>query len=139
MQFQSQLTQYYFQKYVLEVAIATLEKGGSVSRLDTYQLLPPMDDWKFPKYPSKTAILSPQVNLTDELKNFILANEPFLREPDCWLGTWVNPQTQQFYFDVATSCDDFDEARKLALELSNREGRKIVAIYNSERNKIVYL
>lgn len=123
----------------MEVAIATLEKGGTVSKLDTYQLLPPVDDWKFPKYPSKTAILSSEVDLVDELKNFILANEPFLRESDCWLGTWINPQTQHFYFDITTSHYDFDEAKKMALEISDREGRKIVAIYNSERNEIVYL
>jgi hypothetical protein len=79
------------------------------------------------------------VNLTDELKNFILANEPFLREPDCWLGTWVNPQTEQFYLDIVTSCDDFDEARKLALDFSHREGRKIVAIYNAKREQTIYL
>ena len=130
---------YYFEKYVLEVAIATLEKGGSASKLDTYQFLPPTDDWKFPKYPSKTVILSPQINLVAELKNFILVNEKFLREADCWLGTWIHPQTQEFYFDVTTRCEDFEEARKLALEFGNREGRKIVALYNSGRNQIVYL
>lgn len=139
MQFQSQLARYHFEKYVLEVAIATLEKGGSVSKLDTYQFLPPVDDWKFPKYPGKTAILLPGVDLVDELKKFISANEPFLRESGCWLGTWINPQTQHFYFDITTSHCDFDEARKMALEISARDGRKIVALYNSERNQTVYL
>lgn len=139
MQIQSQLARYYFEKYVLEVAIATLEKGGSVSRLDSYQFLAPINDWKFPKYPGRTAILPMQIDLADELKNFIFANEPFLRETDCWLGTWINPQTQEFYFDITTSCDNLDEARKMALELSSREGRKIVALYNSERNETIYL
>jgi hypothetical protein len=109
-------------RHSVEVAIATLEKGGSVSKLDTYQLLPPTDDWKFPKYPSRTVILPPQIDLADELKNFIFANEPFLREVDCWLGTWINPRTQQFYFDITTSRNDLEEARKLALELSKSEG-----------------
>jgi hypothetical protein len=139
MQFQSQLDRYHFERYVLEVAIATLEKGGTVSKLETYQLLPPVDDWKFPKYPGRTAILPSEVDLVDELKNFILANEPFLRESDCWLGTWINPQTRHFYLDITTSRCDFEEARKTALEIGNSEGRKIVALYNSERNEIVYL
>ena len=139
MQYQSKLARYRFEKFVLEVAIITLENGGTVSKLDTYQLLPPADDWKFPKYPNKTAILSPEADLVDELKKFILANESLLREPGCWLGTWINPQTHYFYLDIATSVSDFDEAKKIALEIGNREGRKIVALYNSERNEIVYL
>ena len=139
MQFHSQLARYYFEKYVLEVAIATLENGGVASKLDTYQFLPPRDTWGFPKYPAKTAILPPEVDLVDELKSFILANEQFLREPDCWLGTWINPQTHYFYLDITTSCDDLDEARRTALELSARAGRKIVALYNSKRKETVYL
>jgi hypothetical protein len=139
MQFQSQLAGDPFEKYVLEVANATLENGGAVSKLETYQLLPPADDWKFPKYPNRTVILPPEVDLVEELKKFILANEPFLREPNCWLGTWINPHTHCFYLDITMSVLDFDEARKIALEIGHREGRKIVALYNSERNEIVYL
>ena len=51
MQFRSQLARDRFEKYVLEVVSATLEKGGTVSNVDTCQLLAPTDDWKFPKYP----------------------------------------------------------------------------------------
>jgi hypothetical protein len=139
MEFQSQLAQYYFEKYVLEVAIATLEQGVAASKLDTYQFLPPVDAWGFPKYPSKTAILSPAVDLVGELKNFIAANETFLREVDSWLGTWINPRTQHFYLDITTSHHDLNEAKKMALEIGNREGRSIVALYNSKRNETIYL
>jgi len=139
MQLQSRLENYYFAKYVLDVAIATLEKGGSVSDLKTYQFISHIDDWKFPKYPGKTIILPNDVDLVSELNNFIVTNESFLREADCLLGTWIHPQTQYFYFDVVTSCSDFEEARKLALEYSQRDGRKIVALYNSARNETFYL
>jgi hypothetical protein len=139
MRFQSRLARYYFEKYILEVAIATLEKGGTASRLDTYQFLPPVDAWEFPKYPGKTVIFPLEVDLVEELRNFISANESLLRESNCWLGTWINSHTQHFYFDITTSCNDIDEARKTALEIGEREGRKIVALYNSKRNKTVYL
>ena len=139
MQFQSQLAQYHFEKFILEVAIMTLEQGISASKLDTYQFLAPIDAWGFPKYPGKTAILPPEVDLVDELKKFISAYEFHLREPDCWLGTWINPQTQHFYLDITTSRDDLNEAKALALEVSQREGRKIVALYNSKRNETIYL
>jgi hypothetical protein len=75
----------------------------------------------------------------EALKSFISANETFLREPDCWLGTWINPQTRCLYLDITTSCRDLDEARKLALDISAHEGRRIVAIYNSKRKETVYL
>jgi hypothetical protein len=139
MQFQTQLARYRFEKYVLEVAIATLEGGGVASRPDTYQFLPPTDSWSFPKYPGRTAILPPDVDLVAELKAFIAANEPFLTEPDCWLGTWINPQTDHFYLDVATACADLDKARRIALAVSAHEGRKIVALYNSKRKETIYL
>lgn len=139
MQFHTRLARYRFEKYVLEVAIATLEPGGVASRPDTYQFLPPTDSWSFPKYPGRTAILPPHVDLVAELKAFIAANKPLLREPDCWLGTWINPQTNHFYLDVATACDDLDEARRSALEVSTCDGRKIVALYHSKRKDPVYL
>ena len=139
MQFQSRLARYYFEKYVLEVVIATLEQGGTASKLDTYQFLWPVDAWGFPKYPSKTAILPPSVDLVDELKYFISVNESLLREPECWLGTWINPQTQYFYLDITISCNELDEAKRKALEISKREGRRIVALYNSKRNETIYL
>lgn len=139
MQFQTRLENYYFESYILDVSIATLENGGTVSDLKTYQIMPPIDDWKFPKYPGKTVILPKDVDLVSELKKFIVTNESFLREADCLLGTWIHPQTKHFYFDIATGCKDFDAARKLALELSQRDGRKIVALYNSARNETFYL
>ena len=139
MLFQSQLARYRFEKYVLEVVIATLEQGGVASRPDTYQFLLPADSWSFPKYPGRTVILPPHVDLVSELKAFIAANEPFLTEPDCWLGTWINPHTDHFYLDVATACADLDEARRIALEVSAREGREIVALYNAKRKETVYL
>lgn len=137
MQLRSQLTA--FEQYIQEVARATFEQGGTASRLEGSRLLPLLDTWQFPKYPGRTVILPPTTDLVEALKRFISANEMFLREPDCWLGTWINPQTGCFYLDITTSRDDLDEARRLALEISAREGRKIVAIYNSWRRETVYL
>ena len=139
MQFQSPLERDRFEKYIQDVAFATLQNGGTASKLNGNRLLPPMDVWQFPKYPGRTLILPPEANLTEELKHFILANESFLREPDCWLGTWINPKTRCFYLDITTGCADLETARQIALEISEREGRRIVAIYNSMRRETVYL
>lgn len=139
MQTQSQLAHYRFEKFVLKVAIATLERGGVTSKLDTCQILPSMDTWCFPKYPSKTMIVPPEVDLVEELKKYISANKQYLRESDSWLGTWINPQTQCIYLDVTTSCSELNKARKMALDIGNREHRKVVALYNSKRRETVYL
>lgn len=127
------------EEYIQEIADSTLKNGGVAFKLDICQFLPPMDIWAFPKYPAKTAILPQDIHLAEALKDFILANEQFLREPDCWLGTWIHPQTQEFYLDITTSCADLDTAKRMAYEASQREGRKIVAIYNSKHKETIYL
>jgi hypothetical protein len=139
MQLSSHLIESTFESYIQNVARATFEHGGTASKLEGYELLPLMDAWQFPKYPSKTVILPPETDLAEALKSFISANELFLREPDCWLGTWIHPKTRCFYLDITTSCKDLDEARRRALEISAREGRRIVAIYNASCMETVYL
>jgi hypothetical protein len=128
-----------FETFIEEIAVATVQNGGVAFKLDTCQFLPPTDVWTFPKYPSKTAILPQNIDLVEALRDFISVNEQFLREFDCWLGTWIHPQTHEFYLDITTSCADLDTARQMALETSEREGRKIVAIYNSRRKETIYL
>ena len=125
--------------FIEDIAAATLQNGGAAFRLETCQFLPPLDVWTFPKYPGRTTILPSNVNLLEALKVFISVNEQFLREPDCWLGTWIHPENHDFYLDITTGCADLDTARKMALEASRREGRKIVALYNSKRNETIYL
>jgi pimeloyl-ACP methyl ester carboxylesterase len=125
--------------HVHEIAAATLRHGGVAFELDSCSFLPAMDIWSFPKYPGRTAILPPDTELIEALTNYISANEQYLREADCWLGTWIHPQTRNFYLDIATGCEDLDTAKKLALEASQRDGRRIVAIYNSKRKETVYL
>ncbi|GCE19759.1 hypothetical protein [Dictyobacter kobayashii] len=93
MKFDSLLERYHFDKYVLDVCIATIEQGGVTSKLDTYQFLSPIDAWAIPKYPDKTVILPPSADLQKALSTFIVQNELWLRMPDCWLGTWIEPDT----------------------------------------------
>src|SRR5579859_669482 len=100
MHFATYLDRYYFEKYILDVSIATLERGGVTSKVDTYQFLPPIDAWGLPKYPARTAILASDANIAEELVQFIRGNEVYLRESDAWLGTWVNPRTHLCHLDI---------------------------------------
>ncbi len=128
-----------YEEYILRVAAETLKNGGSASRLNAETFLPPMDVWSFPKYPSRTEILPPTVDLETELRKFVIQNESFLSEANCWLGTWINPRTGDYYLDIATGIAELSEARRAAKKASLTEGRKIVAIFNSKRNETVYL
>lgn len=131
--------QVHLEDDVENIAAATLKNGGAAFKLGTRQFLAPMDVWEFPKYPGRTVILPPQVDLVQELRKFISANEQFLGESDCWLGTWINPVTHEFYLDITTGCEDLDDATNMAREVSKRDGRRIVAIYNSKQKRTIYL
>jgi hypothetical protein len=128
-----------FENYLIKVAAETRMQGGTASKPATGEFLPPRDVWSFPKYPSRTAILPPAVDLLTELREFIIHNEVYLNEADCWLGTWIHPKTWEFYLDVATGIADMEAAREMAIKVSAREGRKIVAMFNSMRNETVFL
>lgn len=137
--FGASLQQYYFEKYVLEVCIATLEQGGVTTKLDTYQFLPATEAWGVPKYPDRTVILPPQADLAQEITAFIEANRTFLKEPECWLGTWIEPDTGNCYLDVTAIYSCLEEARSEALALSQRSRRKIVALYDFKEGQTIYL
>jgi hypothetical protein len=128
-----------FERYVSKVAEKTMQQGGTASKPMTRTFLPVMDVWSFPKYPSRTAILPPAVNLALELEKFISRNEMLLDEEDCWLGTWIHPRTGEYYLDVATGITDLEEARRAAMKASADDGRNIVALFNSKRNETFFL
>lgn len=127
------------EEYILRVAAETIKNGGSASRLNEKDFLPPRDMWSFPKYPARTMILPSTVDLALELREFITRNEALLNEADCWLGTWINPRSGEYYLDIATGISGLNEAREAAKRISIEFERKIVAIFNSKRNETVYL
>lgn len=128
-----------FDAYIREIAEATTERGCVASQLDTLRLLPPVDEWGFPKYPDRTVILPPDADLVVGLRRFVAANETLLREPDCCLGTWIDPGTLHCYLDITTSRANLADARRAAEDAGEKNGRKIVALYNSKRGELVYL
>lgn len=133
------LGQTCFERFLLDLVAATRAHDGASASLVNCQLLPPIDEWQFPKYPGRTVILPPDADLLKGLRRFITENESLLCEADCQIGLWVHPHTGQVYLDITTSCADLEEARRVALDVSTRDGRKIVALYNAVRGETVYL
>lgn len=128
-----------FDLYIREIVSRTLRSGGSASKPRTRSFLPALDIWSFPKYPSRTLILPGTENLAEELKLFIAQNGAALAEKDCWLGTWLNPQSGDIYLDIATGVETLEEAYQLAMKTGLEEGRHVVAMFNAKRNRTVYL
>ena len=117
----------------------TLERGWAVAKPKTGAFLPPTDAWGFPKYPDRTITLPPDADLVTALAAFIRSNALFLDEKNCWLGTWVNPETKNVYLDITTSCTDLDEALRVTARINAASRRKIIAVDNSSMGEIVYL
>ena len=128
-----------FEQYVLDVCTATIERGGVTSKVDTGQFFSSTEAWGLPKYPDKTVILPPGTDLPQQITAFISVNEVFLREPDCWLGTWINPNTGNCYLDITAIYSCLEDARREAILLSQNAQRKIVALYDFKREETVYL
>ncbi len=139
MQFEQPLEQYYFERYVLDICITTLERGGVTSKIDTYQFLSNVDAWGIPKYPDQTIILTQGADLPHEISKFIYANEALLREPNSWLGTWIDPSTNNCYIDVTTIYLRLEDATSAALALRQKAQRKIAALYDFKREQTLYL
>jgi hypothetical protein len=90
-------------------------------------------------YPDKTVILSPGANLRQEIIAFIYKNETSLRELNCWLGTWIDPDTGDCYLDITAIYFLLEDAKSEAITLSKRARRKIVALYDFKHGRSLYL
>jgi hypothetical protein len=129
----------HFENYILDICIATIERGGVTSKIDTGQFFSSTEAWGLPKYPDRTVILPPETDLVQEIMTFISVNESYLREPDCWLGTWIDPSTGHCYLDITAIYSCLEDARREAIFLSQNAQRKIVALYDFKREETVYL
>ena len=128
-----------FEDYLAEVARKTIQEGGSASKPSSCTFLPILDQWCFPKYPARTSILPATIDLVEELRTFILKNEAYLNEEDCWLGTWLNPQTGEYYLDVSTGIENQETAVLAATHAGEVGGRNVVALFNPKQNKTIFL
>lgn len=133
------LERYYFERFILDVCIATLEDGGVTSNVHTYQFLAPIDAWGLPRYPERTRILPPGADLSSGLRDFIQTNTDYLHAPCSWLGTWINPSTRCCHLDITEICTTFEEAHAQALHHNATSARAIVALYNFKQKRTVYV
>lgn len=139
MESENRLEHYYFERFLLEISIATLERGGVTSNLCTYEFLAPIDAWGLPKYPDRTLILPPEACIAEGLRSFIQNNASYLYAPDSWLGTWIHPLTHYCHLDITEICPTLEEAHHAAYIHSQNRQREIIALYNFKHNRTVFL
>jgi len=125
---------------LLNKIVRFIDKTGGVSvDIKTRKIIPRQDCWMFPKYPSKTQILSHSTILRTTIIEFINTNRKRLLEPDCFLGIWLNPKSKEYYFDITTTERNEDDAIHRAKKVSELDGRNIVAIYNPLKERTIFL
>ncbi len=117
----------------------TKKDGGVTFDIINNSIVKPKDHWLFPKFPSKTLILKSDVGINIEVKSFIENNLVYLSDQDTYFGLWINPKTQDYYLDIITAMEDENKAMEKARELSKKERRQIVSIYNPDKNETIYL
>ncbi len=116
----------------------TIKNGGATYDVFRMQFVEVDDYWYFPKHPSKTKIVNIDV-LEEEIRNFIKDNASFWKEDLVFLGTWVNPNSKKCYLDITTKVVDKDTAKAMSRQVSEKEGRKIVTIYNPKLSRAEYV
>ena len=122
----------------LQLIAITLQAGGVTYDVRSQRVVPPTDAWYFPKYPGDTVIV-PQTEALRALARFCYQHEAKLREAECFLGLWQNPETGEIYIDITTCLADYTEAIVAARMASEAGGRQIVAICNPYTGKTAQL
>lgn len=123
---------------VIEIAHRTVTEGGATFDIRTKNFVVPIDAWYYPHYPKITTII-PVPEQPAALSVFLSNNKNLLQEKDNYLGTWLNPKTQEVYLDITICKNNLDKALTDAREISIEQGRKIVTIYNPYLKKTEYV
>lgn len=56
-----------------------------------------------------------------------------------YLGVWLNPESNEYYFDINTAVADAREVIELAKQINTSSNRQILALYNPARDETIYL
>ncbi|HEX3815686.1 MAG TPA: hypothetical protein VHX59_22850 [Mycobacteriales bacterium] len=127
-----------FEELLDLIVSITLEKGGATADLAEGRLLTAEDYWYFPRHPDRTQVV-PLEDLGSAVRSYIEANLPVLTGGGVYLGTWVNPGTQECYLDLTARAQERREALLRAWLHSKEGNRRILSIYNPVAGETAYL
>ncbi|WP_102126105.1 hypothetical protein [Deinococcus planocerae] len=97
--------------------------------------------WLYPRHPGQTVIVRASVDWEAPLRHFVETHRSLLGQnsPE-WraFGAWIHPEGD-LYLDTVTGRFDREEARREALRVGEREGRRVVALFQFSSERTVPL
>ncbi|NCU30862.1 hypothetical protein EOL73_03055 [Candidatus Saccharibacteria bacterium] len=94
------------------------------------------DYWYFPLLLDRT-LLVVESQLSAELEKFVLKNSAELLKRGRYLGVWFNPKDERYYLDINVRDKTEVGALKTVTDINKSSSRKILAIYNPTKDKIL--
>ena len=90
------------------------------------------DYWYFPVQPDVTVIVAQQ-RLAVAYNEFVANNINALAMRGRYLGVWLNPDTDQYYFDITIRATTKGSALKYMTRINSVSQRQILAAFNPLR------
>lgn len=117
-----------------------IENGGATLKLTVTSLAEAMkvggDFWYFPLLPDRTLLVN-EDRLRAELEKFVSNNSVELLKHGRYLGVWFNLKDEKYYLDINVRSKTEDRALKRVANINKSSTRKILAIYNPTKDKIL--
>jgi len=92
------------------------------------------DFWYFPAKPDNTMIVARQ-RLEPAYNEFVANNINALATRGRYLGVWLNPDTDQYYFDITIRATTKASALRYIARINSVSQRQILAAFNPARNE----
>jgi len=92
------------------------------------------DYWYFPVQPDATVIVARQ-RLEPAYNEFVANNINALATRGRYLGVWLNPDTDQYYFDITIRATTKASALRYIARINSVSQRQILAAFNPARNE----
>lgn len=117
-----------------------IKNGGATLKLSGVCLAEAIeiggDFWYFPLLPDCILLVGAN-QLSAELDKFVLNNSAELLKRGRYLGVWFNPKDEKYYLDINVRSKTEDRALKRVANINKSSTRKILAIYNPTKDKIL--
>ena len=122
-------------EFFQQVSYSARRDGGVTVDVPTRKIIDNLDEWIMPRWPDITKIV-PESRLEAAVAEFVVSYHDKLSN-DEYLGIWRDDDGR-YNIDINIHVTSFDDAKKLAQELSIQNGRDIRSAYNPAHDETRY-